>query len=108
MFNHFSDNTINEKQTNDELDDYSINNDINTIERNKKINFRPHSWLLKISTIHSFKWWEIWTIFLVIDNKSDNFELIYTWITRTKDNLIVINLWNQKFDNFFKKYKQWN
>lgn len=106
MFNHFSDNTINEKQTDDELDDYSINNNINTIERNKKINFRPHSWLLKISTIHSFKWWEIWTIFLIIDNKSDNFELIYTWITRTKDNLIVINLWNQKFDDFFKKYKQ--
>lgn len=79
--------------------------ELDKIERNKKFHFYPHPWVLKISTIHSFKWWESKTVFLIIDNKCDNNELIYTWITRTKDNLIIINLWNKKYDVFFNKYK---
>lgn len=79
-------------------------NEIDKIERNKKFHFYPHPWVLKISTIHSFKWWESKTIFLIIDSKCDNDELIYTWITRTKDNLIIINLWNTKYHSFFSKF----
>lgn len=79
--------------------------ELDKIERYKKFHFYPHPWVLKISTIHSFKWWESKTVFLIIDNKCDNNELIYTWITRTKDNLIIINLWNKKYDDFFNKYK---
>jgi len=84
---------------------WNDNNEVDKIEKNKKFHFYPHPWVLKISTIHSFKWWDSKTVFLIIDNKCDNNELIYTWITRTKDNLVIINLWNKKYDSFFNKYK---
>ena len=79
--------------------------DIKSIRRNKKIGFHVHSWAMKISTIHSFKWWEVDTVFLVIDTDEDSHELIYTGITRAKQNLIVINLWNSKYEDFFTNYK---
>jgi ATP-dependent exoDNAse (exonuclease V) alpha subunit len=62
---------------------------------------------IKLSTIHSFKGWEINTLFLFIEPEKDekeftNAELVYTALTRAKRNLIVFNLGNKKYDEFFR------
>jgi ATP-dependent exoDNAse (exonuclease V) alpha subunit len=62
---------------------------------------------VKLSTVHSFKGWEIDTLFLFIENEDDgneftNAELIYTGLTRARKNLIIFNLGNLKYDQFFK------
>lgn len=84
--------------------------EIYNIDRNKKIFFDIESDFLKFSTIQSFKWYELDTIILILENNNSekNFEteeMIYTWISRVKSNLIVINLWNKKYKNFFEKFK---
>ncbi len=68
---------------------------------------KNHFWLktgtVKISTIHSFKGWEIDTLFLLIEpNDSDNDEIIYTGLTRAKRNLVIFNLGNLQYDKFFR------
>ena len=72
---------------------------------------KNHFWMktgtAKLSTTHSFKGWETETLFLIIENEEDgsdftNDELIYTGITRAKKNLIIFNLNNYKYDEFFK------
>lgn len=64
--------------------------------------------VMKLCTIHSFKGWEINTIFLILEDGDDgkiedNDELIYTAITRAKKNLIIINNKNCRYKNFFEK-----
>ena len=71
---------------------------------------------LKLSTIHSFKGWEAPTVILFIESEEgdlqkfkvpsnlDNPELIYTAITRARENLYIINLGNKKYDDFFKNH----
>lgn len=79
----------------------------------KKYNFYMNSGTIKISTIHSFKGWESNTVFLILrpkDNDSTSFdELLYTGITRTRSNLVVINLGNKEYDenirDLIEKYK---
>jgi hypothetical protein len=72
---------------------------------------KNHFWMktgtVKLSTVHSFKGWEIDTLFLFIENEDDgneftNAELIYTGLTRARKNLIIFNLGNLKYDQFFK------
>ena len=67
---------------------------------------------VKLSTIHSFKGWEIDTLFLIIENDYDDEnseskfsidELIYTGLTRCRNNLIVVNISNQRYHKFFSK-----
>lgn len=62
----------------------------------------------KISTIHSFKGWEISSLFLIIekdDEKEFNSpELIYTGLTRAKHDLFIINLGNDRYHEFFGEY----
>lgn len=77
------------------------------IRTNKKIHFRMNTGTIKISSIHSFKGWESEVVFLILDkdgNASASFdELIYTGLTRTRSNLIVINLGNQEYHENMKK-----
>jgi len=59
---------------------------------------------LKISTIHSFKGWEVLNVILFISNSiigalNLNDSVVYTAITRARQNLIVINA-NQRYWNF--------
>lgn len=80
---------------------------IEKLRRTKKNHFWMKTGTLKLSTTHSFKGWEINTLFLFIekeetDKEFTNAELVYTAMTRAKRNLIVFNLGNQKYDNFFK------
>jgi superfamily I DNA/RNA helicase len=75
------------------------------VRDNKKHHFWYDRGTLKLSTIHSFKGWEANTLFLIleeqfIESSSDFYnsfeELIYTAITRSKTNLIVVNYGNTK------------
>lgn len=92
------------KKTNEE---YKIKD----IRRNKRINFIMDSGLIKFSTIHNFKGWEIDTVFLLVEDRYirwDNpeyfdAELIYTGFTRSMKNLILINLGSEEFEEFIKK-----
>ena len=64
-----------------------------------------------MSTIQSFKGWESPTVFLIIlkdkESHSDAIfnspELVYTGLTRSKENLIVINVGNENYHKFFKE-----
>jgi Superfamily I DNA and RNA helicases len=87
--------------------------DIKRVRNNKKLHFTMDSDLLKISSIHSYKGWDADNVILIIQSEGfiDEFgessfmarpELIYTAITRAKQNLFVINLGNSLFDGFFK------
>jgi hypothetical protein len=80
---------------------------IEKLRRTKKNHFWMKTGTIKLSTTHSFKGWEINTLFLFIEKEEadkdfTNAELVYTALTRAKRNLIVFNLGNQKYDNFFK------
>lgn len=74
------------------------------IRENKKIHFWMNSGTIKISTIHSFKGWEAELVYLIIENIPPSMEitfdeLVYTGITRAKQNLIILNYGNQSFHN---------
>jgi hypothetical protein len=76
--------------------------DIKEIRRNKKFNFWMNPWVSKLSTTYSFKWRESPTLFLILDSEEESDELIYTAMTRCRDNLFIINIGNKKYENFFK------
>ena len=81
-------------------DDYKI------IRDNKKLHFWMDSGTIKISTINSFKGWESEVLFLILEPKYDvstSFnmafdELLYTGITRCRNNLVVLNYGNAEYD----------
>lgn len=75
---------------------------VDQIRRAKKTGFWLNAGMMKLSTVHSFKGWEIHTLFLLIDDKSTN-ELVYTGITRARQNIVIINLGNSQFADFFKR-----
>ena len=84
-----------------------LKSELNRIRRGRKVHFWANAGTMKISTIHSFKGWEIHTLFLLIRNiggsESSGFlnELIYTALTRAKSNIIIINS-ASAYDEFFK------
>lgn len=76
------------------------------IRDNKKFNFWMNTGNIKISSIHSFKGWESDTVFLILQKHFDGDptfnELLYTGITRTRSNLVVINLGNAEYHEKMK------
>lgn len=80
--------------------------DYKDIRENKKFNFWMNTGYIKISTIHSFKGWESDTVFLILQKHFEGDptfnELLYTGITRTRSNLIVINLGNEEYHENMK------
>ncbi len=85
---------------------HKVNNEnYEAIRRNKKIHFWMNCGMLKISTIHSFKGWESQAIFLIIEDKitkSEFNELLYTGITRARENLVIINFGNEEYHKILK------
>lgn len=81
-----------------------LESDIKDIRKVKKNSFRLNNGMMKISTIQSFKGWETPTLFLIIDNDFD--ESIYTAITRSRHNIIVLNIETNKYYQFFEKNKK--
>ncbi|MBF2057462.1 MAG: AAA family ATPase [Cyanobacterium sp. T60_A2020_053] len=82
---------------------------IEQIRKNKKYNFWMNSGNTKFSTIHSFKGWEVDTLFLLIEkeSKDDRFmtdELIYTAITRCRHRLFIIDLDATRYGKFFESF----
>jgi hypothetical protein len=87
------------------------------VRDNKKHHFWYDRGTLKLSTIHSFKGWEANTLFLILEEQFDGSdfmtsfeELIYTAITRSKTNLVVLNYGNTKHHqnmvDLFDKYNK--
>ncbi len=91
---------------------YQINHvfeDDSSYRRNKKSFWMGDS-RLKMCTIHSFKGWELLNVILLIpqngnDPKTDF--LVYTSITRTRQNLIVFNR-NDRYNEFGTKFPRLN
>jgi hypothetical protein len=92
---------------------------LKTVRRIAKVHFTTDCEELKLSTIPSFKGWESKNIILIIQNEvSDDQKLedkgfvihmhdtspalIYTALTRPKENLFILNLGNETYHNFFK------
>ena len=75
---------------------------IEKIRSNKKYGFNLNSGLMKICTIHSFKGYEVPTVFLIVDER-DSPELVYVGITRASMNLIVFVQRGSKYESFFSE-----
>lgn len=82
------------------------NGDYKFIRDNKKLHFWMNSGTIKVSTINSFKGWESEVVFLILEpkyetstyfNKSFD-ELLYTGLTRSRRNLVIINYGNEEYD----------
>ena len=75
------------------------------IDRPYKVKFFRDNDLIKISTIHSFKGWEIPYVILVIppssNGEASNDFLTYTGLSRPKKGMLVLNL-NPKYTDFFE------
>lgn len=86
---------------------FKTDNDYSKIRDNKKLNFYMNTGTIKISTIHSFKGWESEVVFLLLEKKNESErsfdEILYTGLTRTRSNLIVINLGNQEYHEQMKQ-----
>ena len=92
---------------------YEFKRDYDRLEKVENNRFTMATRNLKLSTIQSFKGWEAQTIICIIqddafadDNIITSPELIYTGITRAKENLFVINLGVNKYHEFFKTKMQ--
>lgn len=94
------------------IPDKGFSDDLEQKRRTKKLHFFMKTGTMKLSTIHSFKGWEIDTLFLIIDDLENSHdhgesftshELVYTAITRARRNLIVINAASQDYNDFFQQ-----
>lgn len=90
---------------------FDINNDGN--KTNKKSFWMGDS-RLKISTIHSFKGWELNNVIVITPSKEENLSeldnLIYTSITRTRQRMIILNRL-EKYNEYglgWKKFEKSN
>ena len=86
-----------------ELNLISKGETIKNLRNNKKLHFYMNSGTVKLSTIHSFKGWVSETVFLIIEKKHTNVEatfdeILYTGLTRSRKNLIIINFGNEAYN----------
>ncbi len=106
---------LNIKEGENAMANYKFKRDKEALDHNEKVNFSFDTDALRISTIHSFKGWEAPTVILVLQPEAsgDRFsvsenensaELIYTAITRAKENLFILNLGNEKYLEFINRY----
>lgn len=77
-------------------------NTLKLIRNNKKLHFYMNSGTIKVSTIHSFKGWESEMLFLIIEKRFSSMEMtfdeiLYTGITRSRANLVLINFGNEEY-----------
>jgi hypothetical protein len=79
----------------------NLNSEIDRVRRAKKNHFYANSGLIKLSTVHSFKGLESKTVFYLLDDK-DTAEIVYTSITRSIENLIILDISEKsQFSVFF-------
>lgn len=92
---------------------------LHAVRRPIKFKFRPMAGQLKLSTIHSFKGWGMETVFLIIDNTVGEWNscdeegennshittpLLYTALTRAIRRLIIIEIGEGPYTQFFQHY----
>lgn len=85
-----------------------LHDEIDKIRKNKKLHFWMNSGMTKFSTVHSYKGWEIKTLFLIVQKdtlETTYKELIYTGFTRCMQNLVIINIDDLRLDEFMNKTK---
>jgi superfamily I DNA/RNA helicase len=75
----------------------------NQISASKKYGFNLNSGVMKLSSTHSFKGYESPFIFLIV-NEGDSPEIVFTGLTRAKENIVVYMQKNCEFFNFFHKH----
>jgi hypothetical protein len=79
-----------------------LRRDLEDIRGSKKFGFNLNSGLIKLSTVHSFKGLESSTSVYILLAKDED-EMVYTGITRAKQNNIIFVPGNSKYLEFFKK-----
>lgn len=91
------------------LDENTINTlikqnkeDIERVRRAKKNHFYANSGLIKLSTIHSYKGLESKTVFYIMSDE-DDVETVYTSITRSSENLVIIDVGSKNACSAFLK-----
>lgn len=94
------------KKEYDQFKNEVFSDDYEYIRKNKKLHFWMNTGCIKISTIHSFKGWESQVIFLILEKKNNYShsydEILYTAITRSKSDLVIINYGNIEYDSRIK------
>tara|TARA_B100000767_G_C19749413_1_gene530054 strand:- start:98 stop:2047 length:1950 start_codon:yes stop_codon:yes gene_type:complete len=83
-------------------------NDLKRIRKNKKLHFWMNSGLTKFSTVHSYKGWEIKTLFLIVQKdtlEATYKELVYTGFTRCMNNLIIIDINDSELSEWMDSLK---
>ncbi len=100
VYEHLADQFKNNKKLPERLKSQFLENEIRQVRRVKKVGFRLNGGTIKLSTIHSFKGWEIPTLFLIIDSDVD--EVIYTAITRARHNIVIFNTHGNKYYDFLE------
>lgn len=78
----------------------NVKEECDRLRRIKKDAFRMNPGVTKMSTIHSFKGWEIDTLFVIVDPR-DSYEMIYTAITRAKRRLFICTSYSNPVVNKF-------
>ncbi|WP_449468122.1 UvrD-helicase domain-containing protein [Stenotrophomonas humi] len=73
------------------------------ISRAKKVGFNLNSGVMKLSSTHSFKGFESPFIFLLI-NSNDSPEMVFTGLTRAKENLMILLERDSPYLDFFSKH----
>ena len=91
-----------------------LRNTLDSLDVNRKNQFTCSSRNIKISTVQSFKGWESPAVILIMeegnrlnlhDYISISPEIMYTGITRAREELYIINRNCNKYHEFFSKYK---
>lgn len=91
---------------------WKFNRDYESLGRTRKQLFTTDKRCLKLSTIKSFKGWESPSVIIILDDdynsqaacyKPMEPEMMYTAITRARENLYIINIGNETYDKFFKE-----
>ncbi|MGL6130885.1 MAG: AAA family ATPase [Fusobacteriaceae bacterium] len=101
--------TFEEREIFNKTDKNEFDKAIKSIRRNRKLNFEIFGNFIIFSTVHSFKGFERDNIIFVVsepkylglDKKKNINELIYTGITRAKQNLCIINVGLEEYNDFF-------
>lgn len=104
----FEEKELNERLQDDINDSKLFNQQIEELRRNKKMSFWMNRGTTKLSTIHSFKGWEIRNLVLLIEpnTRKEEGELIYTGLTRCRKNLLILNFGNEEYHSFFEQHRQ--
>lgn len=91
---------LNDRYQDDPID---AKKQLKRLRNNRKLFFQLNSGYLKLSTVHSFKGMEAKTA-IYVAMKSDKVEMIFTGMTRGKENCLIFVQGESKFINFFKRH----